>query len=196
MRTWRWLVVVVVVAAPSQTEAAPAAQGCYNITMGFGRLWTQGDSTRQAFGCAVEPEKGVYMAEQFFQNGRLLWRSDNDLVYVMYYSGWPDWDVYMPTWYPGDPELDTRLIAPWGFIQPKRGFGSVWREHAGVRDRLGWAIEEEQPANGTVQTFERGFMFRTPRFGGQRAGRRLVDGAIVVRAWEYTNVDPKGLQDL
>ncbi len=169
MRTWRWflmLVVAVVVAGlPLRTEAAPAAQGCLEPTSGFRRLWSQTYWTQQAFGCAVETEKGVYMAEQLFQNGRMLWRSDNDLVYVMYYRDWPNLDVYLPTWHPGDPELDTRLVAPWGYVQPKRGFGSVWREHPGVRDRLGWAVEEERPANGTIQTFERGFMFWTPRFG-------------------------------
>ena len=34
-------------------------------------------------------------------------------------------------------------MPPAGLYQPVRGFGLVWREETGVRDRLGWALGEE-----------------------------------------------------
>jgi len=34
-------------------------------------------------------------------------------------------------------------VPPVGLYQPVRGFGLVWREEPGVRDRLGWAVDRE-----------------------------------------------------
>ena len=35
-------------------------------------------------------------------------------------------------------------MPPAGLLQPIRGFGKIWRETSGVRDKLGWATVPEQ----------------------------------------------------
>jgi hypothetical protein len=58
------------------------------------------------------------------------------------------------------PETDPAFDPPAGsgFYQPKRGFGRVWREQPGVRERLGWATDPEFGFDMSVQ--------RTARVGG------------------------------
>lgn len=44
---------------------------------------------------------------------------------------------------------------------PKRGFGLIWCDVSGVRNRLGKALDCERGYQGRMQQFERGFMLRT-----------------------------------
>jgi hypothetical protein len=46
-------------------------------------------------------------------------------------------------------------VPPTGFYQPVRGFGQIWRERAGVRASLGWALSEELGFTATIQQFDR-----------------------------------------
>jgi hypothetical protein len=50
-----------------------------------------------------------------------------------------------------DPESDPSIEPPPGRYQPIRGFGMVWREQPGVRDRLGWAVEPETGYETAIQ---------------------------------------------
>jgi hypothetical protein len=43
-------------------------------------------------------------------------------------------------------------------LQPRRGFGLVWCVEEGVKEGLGWALDEEQGYTNEWQTFERGEM--------------------------------------
>jgi serine/threonine-protein kinase len=48
---------------------------------------------------------------------------------------------------------------PNGLYEPEGKFGKVWHENATVREKLGWAVEEEQSPPMAQEAFERGFMF-------------------------------------
>jgi hypothetical protein len=48
---------------------------------------------------------------------------------------------------------------PDGMYEPEGKFGKVWHENATVREKLGWAVEEEQSLPMAQEVFERGFMF-------------------------------------
>jgi hypothetical protein len=63
------------------------------------------------------------------------------------------WLAYADTFSEGEPETDPALVAPEGLIQPKRGFGKVWRENGPVRAALGWATEIELPYPATVADY-------------------------------------------
>jgi hypothetical protein len=47
---------------------------------------------------------------------------------------------------------------PNGMHEPGGKFGKVWHEDGTVRERLGWAVEEEQSPPMAQEAFERGFM--------------------------------------
>jgi len=88
----------------------------------------------------------VQGAEQVFEHGRMFWIRHLRQVWVMAAgadenSG--DWFCFNDAFQEGDPETDPSLVPPEGLYQPKRGFGLIWREKEGVRDRLGWALTPE-----------------------------------------------------
>lgn len=83
-------------------------------------------------------------AEQSFERGFMVWVEAQDQIYVLFSDGQsPGWKVLYDNWDEGDPVDDPTLIPPAGLYQPVRGFGLIWREEAGVRDRLGWATAPE-----------------------------------------------------
>lgn len=63
------------------------------------------------------------------------------------------WLAYADTFGEGEPETDPAIVAPEGLIQPKRGFGKVWRENGPVRAALGWATEIELPYPATITDY-------------------------------------------
>ena len=80
------------------------------------------------------------------------------------------------TWRAEQPEPSPQ-VPPAGLYEPQGRFGKVWREGAGVKDRLGWSIEPEKkggpwssdPAkalNGAAQGFQRGVMYWIPYKAG------------------------------
>ncbi|MBK9054046.1 MAG: hypothetical protein IPL78_24965 [Chloroflexi bacterium] len=91
-------------------------------------------------------------AEQHFEHGLMLWVEGEDTIYVLFDDGnSPRWSSYQDEWDPGDPDDDPTIIPPPGYYQPVRGFGLVWREQMGVRDRLGWAVDLESTYPTAVQ---------------------------------------------
>ncbi len=50
------------------------------------------------------------------------------------------------------------LNPPPGRLEPKRGFGKVWREKPGVREALGWATNPDRGDRATMQLFDQGVM--------------------------------------
>ncbi len=111
-------------------------------------------------GCPYRPAAFVNGAEQAFEHGRMLWlapipaantpsgSAEGAAVYVLYDAGimgpWGVWQKYNDLWNASEPESDPALQPPAGLYQPVRGFGKVWREMPGVRDKLGWALAPEQ----------------------------------------------------
>lgn len=148
----------------SSPSPTPQPQPCTVMpVLGFGDAWNKNASVRNCLGCPTQPESGVWMGEQTFQNGTMFWRDDTDTIYVLYKDG--TWQEFADTWHAGEPEVDTSMATPSGLIQPKRGFGKVWRNNSTVRSRLGWATIVERGFNGSIQPFDRGLMLWSPRLG-------------------------------
>jgi hypothetical protein len=147
------------------TGTAPSQPSTCSITpvLGMGRIWNSYARVRNGLGCPTEAEKTVWMANQLFVGGRMLWRQDNLAIYVLYNNG--TWQQATDTWTSAEPEWDVSIVAPSGYHQPKRGFGKVWRTVAGVRNALGWATSEEAGFFGAVQQFTGGVMIFSPSNG-------------------------------
>jgi hypothetical protein len=91
-------------------------------------------------------------AEQQFERGTMIWIRSEERIYVLFGDGQQiAWTTYTDDWIQGAPENDPDLAPPSGMYQPVRGFGLVWREQPGVKDRLGWAITEEGAYDTAVQ---------------------------------------------
>ena len=116
-------------------------------------------------GCPEDEEKVIWCAWQEFEHGDMLWRIDTGKIYVLSLEGSVrgSWQEYDDPWvegkYPVD--LDPDIVPPPGLVQPKRGFGLIWREQlGGPRSDIGWALMEEEGLCAVVQSFEKGVMFR------------------------------------
>jgi hypothetical protein len=91
-------------------------------------------------------------AEQHFERGVMIWVGEENYIYVFFEDGnSPQWNAYQDEWSPGMLESDPTLSPPPGLIQPVRGFGSIWREQPGVKDRLGWATNQETAYTTALQ---------------------------------------------
>ncbi len=143
---------------PPPPYPPPAPPPACSITpvLGFGRVWNTYSGVRSKLGCPTELEKGVYSAEEYFQGGYMFWRQDINYIYVLYNNG--TWQGFPDTWTPAEPEWDPSIVPPWGYYQPKRGFGKVWRNNPAVRSGLGWATTEERGFTGSAQQFNGGLM--------------------------------------
>jgi hypothetical protein len=131
---------------------------------GFGALWTANDSVRNQIGCPSyqSAQQSIPTASESFQNGMMIWVDVQDQynpihsVLVLYNDG--TFARYNDSWTEDQPTNDPSITAPGGLFQPVRGFGKVWRETPGVRDRLGWATNQEQGSTGAYQRFDYGTM--------------------------------------
>jgi hypothetical protein len=135
----------------------------------FGEIW---DQYLSQLGCPTSALSVIpTLAEEAFEGGHLFWRSDTDQVYIVYdrdkvsgrnaLSGeWftnPAWK-----WDGSDPD-GIGLTPPPNLVEPKRGFGWLWRTHLDRENgRLGWALDREYGFDnlGQAQTFEAGILFK------------------------------------
>ncbi|MBZ0299687.1 MAG: hypothetical protein K8J31_08110, partial [Anaerolineae bacterium] len=113
-------------------------------------------------------------AYQTFQGGLMLWRGDMQQIFVLYNGG--TYQIYDDTWTPDQP-VDSGETPPSGLILPARGFGKVWANQPGVRDRLGWASGNEASYTAKVETYliprdEKAIFINTPD------GRVLIIGQV------------------
>jgi hypothetical protein len=109
-----------------------------------------------ALGCPTGERQQTWVAEERFQRGRMFWRQDTDMVYILYDGG--AFQAEPDRFVDGDPEDACPEIggAPEGLFKPARGFNWQWCHTPGVRDGLGWALEEEAGHDAIWQAFERG----------------------------------------
>jgi len=144
--------------------AEPIAPPC-SITprFGFGRVWSTYSSVRTKLGCPLTEETSVAAAEEIFVGGYMFWLSSGPTVYALYNNG--TWQAYPDTWASPQPESDPGIVPPWGYYQPVRGFGKVWRENANVRAGLSWATEQERSLDVSWQDFQGGHMLWSNRLG-------------------------------
>jgi hypothetical protein len=107
-------------------------------------------------GCPAGPALVLAAAEENFERGVMIWVSEQDLIYVLFDDGQsPWWRAYTDKWNEGDPLDDPAITPPTGLYQPVRGFGLVWREEPGVRERIGWAEDSEVGFMTAVQSTSR-----------------------------------------
>lgn len=119
-------------------------------------------TVQSRIGCPAGGAFTTRLVTQPFQGGVMFWRDTRE-IYVLSTAAVAGQgiDIYWrmnDAWNEGMPADDPAFIPPAGFLQPVRGFGFVWRNNQGIRDRLGWALGGEQPYDATLQPFERGFM--------------------------------------
>ncbi len=106
--------------------------------------------------CPASPAVVSAGAEEHFEQGTMIWVKEQDQIYVLFEDDQsPRWRAYADRWKEGDPVSDPTITPPPGLYQPMRGFGLVWREEPGVRDRLGWAIDAEAGFTTAVQRTSR-----------------------------------------
>ncbi len=90
----------------------------------------------------------VAIAEQVFEHGRMFWIRHTRQIWIMVDDPDPafpggDWYCFNDTYEEGEPEIDPDIVPPEGMLQPRRGFGKLWRNHPDIREGLGWAITPE-----------------------------------------------------
>lgn len=97
---------------------------------------------------AVDVTIATYAAYQRYQRGFMIWRADNEAVYVFYESDGSTggrYNVYSISGYRGLPDNPIPDGPPSvGLVKPINAFGRIWGNHAAVRYSLGWAIESER----------------------------------------------------
>jgi hypothetical protein len=130
--------------------------------------------------CPESEPQDVYTAYQAFDGGMMLWRSDDQAIYVLYPNG--TWEQYEDTWEEGDPINPTSTEPPEDLFQPIRGFGKVWAENSQVRNQLGWALFPERDYTATIQ--ETGGL-RNQRIYMTLADQRVVELMPSAGQWEY-----------
>lgn len=115
------------------------------------------DPEAQRNTCPENNVQTIPLAIQNFERGRMIWIGQpQPQIFALYNDGglmmaWDSWNN-TPIAYQG-------ITAPAGLFLPERGFGWVWMNVPGVRDRLGFATAPEQGYSGQVQrvgTFYRG----------------------------------------
>ncbi len=89
----------------------------------------------------------IQVAEQVFEHGRMFWLQPVREIWVMVNApdatDHGDWWIFEDTFEEGEPEIDPEVTPPADLIQPRRGFGKLWRENEEVRDALGWGVTPE-----------------------------------------------------
>jgi hypothetical protein len=102
----------------------------------------------------------ISAVQEPFERGFMIYLSDRKQIWIFIRPTIPNatvnfgqWLSYPDTFKEGEPETDPTFAAPTRLLQPKRGFGKVWRENAQVRAGLGWALDWEQGYNASVITY-------------------------------------------
>jgi hypothetical protein len=183
---------------PAPTRAAPAAAECAHAWDPlFAAAVARG---RREMPCPSTAPFAVAAAIQPFERGAMLWLADNPVVFRIEAEviGGPrivvirndSFRLFPDRFEEGQPE-QLGLVPPApGLLEPRRGFGKVWREQqaAGVTetvktvpDEIGWATEPE-----------RGFTALMQGFHGQSWAMQLGEGVGVFDKmlhnyglWEY-----------
>ncbi len=135
---------------------------------GFGKLWAENPSVKQRISCPFpyQTEQSTKVVTQRFERGQMIFVESSSTsyflpylktIFILFNDG--SWATVQDTWNNSQPESGG-LTPPPGLFEPKRGFGNAWRNETGlnVRNRLGWAIEEEVGSDGAVQNFYNGLM--------------------------------------
>ena len=106
-------------------------------------------------GCPIESEGEASFAAQQFEGGAMYYRDDEKRIYVLFDDR--TWKGFDDTWNATLPEDSCpEVIVAKGQIKPIRGFGKVWCEQAGLREKIGAAASGEI---GLYKAFAERFQF-------------------------------------
>ena len=142
---------------PSPTAAVVTELSCQHaLGAPFEPLWAGDTALRIRLGCPADEAQSGFMADQPFEQGRMLWREEDQAVFVLYNDG--TWTSYVDLWHEDLAEYSCERSPPANLLQPKRGFGFVWCKEDGVKGGLGWATDEEQGSSHVWQLFGHGQM--------------------------------------
>lgn len=114
-----------------------------------------------ALGCPTGELRWTGAPEEPFQHGRMFWQQDTDLIHILYDDG--TYQVAEDMYIEGDPEDACPEVgdAPAGLFKPVRGFNWQWCNTTGVRDALGWALQEEMGYGAMWLEFEHGHVLQS-----------------------------------
>jgi hypothetical protein len=131
----------------------PTTQPCpIPVASWLSARYTSDAALRAAMGCPVGPDQPTGMAVQHFQYGVMFWRSDLRYIYALLNRH--QWADYVDTWTDKEPEAGY-VVPPPGLIEPKRGFGKVWRTTLSQPNAwIGFGVETERGITGRLQAFE------------------------------------------
>lgn len=117
----------------------------------------------QPASCPLAAPNAAQAVYQEFENGYMVWVSNQDAVYVMYSDAAPPrWEAFRDFFNEGMVEDSSEYVnAPSDTLwQPRRGFGLLWRDNTTVRNRIGWATQQwELPYSVQVQTGNDGSIY-------------------------------------
>lgn len=103
----------------------------------------------------------IQYAYQPFENGFMFWIRSTNQIFVLVDGD--IWRVFPDFFVEGEQETDPSYQPPRGLLQPRRGFGKVWRDNPTLRDQVGWATYREvgydnrfeyDPATGTIVLYD------------------------------------------
>ncbi len=161
----------IVVPAPTETPMPTVVVTMPAVPHPFGPIWDAMGGVSSPLGYPVGSALlDWWEADQKFEHGYMFWQDNGgypaNYIYVFYHDGGTNpntgtWELFEDTWTEGMDEYSCPEATPPN--GPKRGFGKVWCEQAGVRNGLGAPTEPEDGFNGGFQNFEGGIMLWTAR---------------------------------
>ena len=145
---------------PAALSKQPLADCPYQAAAEFARIIGEDEAVAEQLGCPKNVHTNITYEVQHFQTGMALGRQDRPTVYIRYASN-DEWEQREHDWRPGmqDSSAAPELQSPAEeLFQPVRGIGRIWAESLFVRQALGWATSQPEPANGVLQSFEGGLL--------------------------------------
>jgi hypothetical protein len=71
------------------------------------------------------------------------------IIFVLYGGG--SYGSFQDSYDPSAAPLNSGATPPLGLLEPVMGFGKVWRQQPGVRDRNGWGKASEASGTGRFE---------------------------------------------
>jgi hypothetical protein len=133
-------------------DGAAGATAVVQVSCPFTFFFGQGD------GCPTGRAAQVGASYRAFEGGHMIWRSDTNEIYVHFSDGTAS--IFLEQDYAKAPAAELEGAPPLNRQAPDSGFGRVWANAPGVREKLGWALDDEQ---GYVATAQRVAPTRIPR---------------------------------
>ena len=139
-----------VLAALVVVGAAPAAAQCATPTS---PAFAPGPAVTN-LGCATGAPFTTAAAEQPFERGTMLWLQEWGSITVFKEGG--AYESHDDVFSPGETETMGLTPPSAELLEPKQGFGAVWRKLGAGSAPVGWASAPETSYVATVQYFQRG----------------------------------------